>query len=143
MRKLLLLPFALFFQNQAFAGHGECMKDLNLTCYTSYDYSGSKLNMYGEIQKADVKDIEPEPFDPADCEAALVFNTDLGTLVANYNHNAHSVTIWQKVNSSKDNVLVKDAYISFDMSATAKLSSAGFSKPYDTLNLTCTLGQNN
>ena len=115
--KYLFVSLALVVQPSAFAGNTGCQKDLNLVCGLKYLQTGGVVTQ-GPSASAPISDIEPEPFAPSECEAAVVFQSEVGKLVASYDDNQQFLRAFQDFGPA-ENMLITNETISTEKSASA------------------------
>ena len=140
MNKFTIFIIVSFFHTLAFAGNTLCEKNLNLVCDLKYNYENG-VSKFGPSATTDVTDIQPEPFDPADCEAALVFETEAGKIVANYNDNAHALRSFVDYNQT-EKMIMTDLFISTEVSASATVNAPA-NASYNSVTINCSLYSNN
>ena len=91
MKIMMILP-ALLLGSHAFAGDGTCAVNLNLKCEIVYNHVNGPATK-GPSAIANVADIQPEPFDPTECEGAVVLYTDVDKMIATYNDENHTLNV--------------------------------------------------
>ena len=100
---ILLSSFA------ALAGQGTCNEAQTLVC-TSYNILGGGSPQAGVTQSSAVQDLQPEPFDPAECQASVVVE-DMGIkFVADYDQNLGQLSAWYD-NAGKESVLLSGSQV--------------------------------
>lgn len=102
---IALVVLAISAPISAFAGNTSCETQYALSCKAVY--AG---NVAGPSGTAPVQDIQPEPFDPSDCEASVVLYTEVGKFVATYVQNYGTVRAWVD-SGNKETLLVDDAHM--------------------------------
>ena len=93
MKNIFLVAVVLFAGHQAVAGYGECKTNEVMSCRADYNMKDKSL-MEGPSDQKAVTDLQMEPFDPADCEAAVVLFTAVGKVVVNYNQTLGYISAW-------------------------------------------------
>ena len=101
-KNLVAVTLVLFSQTFAMAAEWDCdeIKTI-LKCETTYELITSNPPgdmVAGPIAEAGIVNEEPEPFDPARCEASVVLYTYAGRFVATYYHRANVFTAWVDYN---------------------------------------------
>ncbi len=91
--KSFIVCALLLAGTSAFAGYGKCDQTHDLACVATYNLASQKT-VAGPFGDGLVTDLQPEPFDPANCEAAVVLYTVAGKVVANYNQNSGTISAW-------------------------------------------------
>lgn len=94
----------IFVSAVGFAGQGTCPISNIFKCESSYSL-GSGQVVSGPSAEAAVVDIEPEPFDPADCEASVLLETAVGTFVADYTVEMNSIRAFIQANGKETSLL--------------------------------------
>ena len=107
MKASIIFAIVLSSSLSAFAGQGTCNEAQSLVC-TSYNILDGGAPQVGISQSAAIQDLQPEPFDPAECEASVVVE-DMGIkFVADYDQNSGFLNAWYN-NAGKEAVLVSSA----------------------------------
>ncbi len=102
MKNIILASTIFLAGTTAFAGNSDCRKQI-LSCSTVYQLFDKSTND-GPSTMADVVDLQPEPFDPAWCEASAVLHTDIGTIMLNYEQVSGKVSGFLAINGKETSV---------------------------------------
>lgn len=118
MRSLILIAAALFIQQQAFAGFGQCSNRVDLVCEARVNLTDgtSKLLTSGVGR---VYNQESEMFYPVDCEGSVTLDTDIGQFVANYKDYDGTVTATLNPSEGQGRLLFVSEAIDEDTNASA------------------------
>ncbi len=136
----MILP-ALLVGSHCFAGDGTCAKNLNLKCEIVYNHLNAAPTN-GPAAITALADIQQEPFDPSECEAAVVLTTDVDKIVATYNDENHRLNVWMQTPARRmGKYMIDNAHISTKQGVTAHMPTP--ESVYPSLEFTCTLIDNN
>lgn len=99
---------ALVSSPVAFAGNTSCQANYKLSCSSIYSIEHHE-KIGGPSGVSSIQDIQPEPFDPSECEASVVLYTVAGKFVATYSENQGTVRAWIDDTEGKETSLLAEA----------------------------------
>lgn len=122
MKTTLALVSLLFgFQNHALAGYGGCNTDYLFTCTATYHLSNGTVDQ-SNSSGSEVSDLQPEPFDPSDCEASAVLYTLAGKFVATYSQASGKISAFLDTQDGKE-IMIQPASSTASNWATAEFTA--------------------
>ena len=137
MRYIIFTVYILF-SILAFAGNEPCDESVNLLCETRYQQIGGKV-VRGVQLTSKIIDQQPEPFDPTQCEASIVLDSEVGRIVARFDQRDGTVNSFLSYSTAaSEKLIISNAPVSLRQKATVILPIAK-NLDYKSLILSCYL----
>lgn len=116
---------ASLIQQQALAYNQMCRQpDQRLICHSSYQL----LNGYGLIAvegpsgSGKTENVQPEPFDPSECQASLALFTDVGRFIAVYDERSETLHAFLEADG-KTTILMDHAQMTSNSELAAEIQT--------------------